>query len=109
MDEATWRLHRFGTETKVRLQTPADDSVFPTPSAHLSAFTSYLGFQTNSDEWTVMGFGAVRRARVKLDASLSEACVSRQCETPFWEIGSGSFSRSLPAFGSYPPAQEVKK
>src|ERR1700704_2150376 len=65
-----------------------------------SEFTSYLGFQRNSDEWKVMGLAPYGAPGVKLDAFIEpEAAPYRVNYKRLFGNGNGSFSGMTPLLG----------
>jgi len=65
-----------------------------------SEFTSYLGFQRNSDEWKVMGLAPYGAPGVKLDAFIQpEAGPYRVNHKRLFGNGNGSFSGMTPLLG----------
>src|SRR4029077_8000125 len=69
-----------------------------------SAFTEFLGFAPNSDEWKVMGLAPYGEPGVKLDAFIEpEAAPYRVHARRLFGNGNGSFSSVTPLLG---PARE---
>jgi carbamoyltransferase len=65
-----------------------------------SEFTSYLGFQRNSDEWKVMGLAPYGEPGVKLDAFIApEKSLYRVNARRLFGNGNGSFSGLIPLLG----------
>jgi carbamoyltransferase len=65
-----------------------------------SEFTSYLGFQRNSDEWKVMGLAPYGAPGVNLDAFIEpEAGPYRVNHKQLFGNGNGSFSGMTPLLG----------
>jgi carbamoyltransferase len=65
-----------------------------------SEFTSYLGFQRNSDEWKVMGLAPYGAPGVKLNAFIDpEAAPYRVNHKRLFGNGNGSFSGMTPLLG----------
>jgi carbamoyltransferase len=66
-----------------------------------SEFTSYLGFQRNSDEWKVMGLAPYGAPGVKLDAFIEpEAAPYRVNYKRLFGNGNASFSGMTPLLGA---------
>jgi carbamoyltransferase len=78
------------------LTIPFPDSV----GLFYSEFTSYLGFQPNSDEWKVMGLAPYGEPGIKLDAFIdSQAAPYRVNAKRLFGNGRGSFSSIAPLLG----------
>jgi len=95
-----WEATSIWHGTKGRLQhlltIPFPDSI----GAFYSAFTSYLGFQPNSDEWKVMGLAPYGEPGVKLDAFIDPQAVPYRVNAKrLFGNGSGSFSSIAPPLG----------
>ena len=88
-----------GSQGRLRhVQTiPFPDSV----GVFYSEFTSYLGFQPNSDEWKVMGLAPYGEPGVKLDAFIEpQAAPYRVNAKRLFGNGNGSFSGITPILGA---------
>ena len=65
-----------------------------------SAFTDYLGFVPNSDEWKVMGLAPYGRPGVKLDAFIDpDAAPYRVHSKRLSRNGAGAFPGMMPLLG----------
>jgi carbamoyltransferase len=75
-----------------------------------SEFTSYLGFQRNSDEWKVMGLAPYGEPGVKLDAFIApEKSPYRVNARRLFGNGNGSFSGLIPLLGpARAPESEIE-
>jgi carbamoyltransferase len=76
-----------------------------------SEFTSYLGFQRNSDEWKVMGLAPYGAPGVKLDAFIEpEAAPYSVNYKRLFGNGNGSFSGMTPLLGpARAPESEIEE
>src|SRR5216684_1396091 len=87
--EATSIWHGSGGRLQHVATIPFPDSL----GLFYSEFTSYLGFQRNSDEWKVMGLAPYGAPGVKLDAFIEpEAAPYRVNYRRLFGNGNGSFS-----------------
>jgi carbamoyltransferase len=75
-----------------------------------SEFTSYLGFQRNSDEWKVMGLAPYGEPGLKLDAFIApEKSPYRVNARRLFGNGNGSFSGLIPLLGpARAPESEIE-
>jgi carbamoyltransferase len=95
-----WEATSIWLGTKGRLEhgltIPFPDSV----GLFYSAFTAYLGFTPNSDEWKVMGLAPYGQPGVKLDAFIDpEAAPYRVHAKKFVKNGSSLFAGITPLLG----------
>jgi len=95
-----WEATSIWHGSKGRLQHVATIPFPDSLGLFYSEFTSYLGFQRNSDEWKVMGLAPYGAPGVKLDAFIDpEAAPYRVNHKRLFGNGNGSFSGMTPLLG----------
>jgi carbamoyltransferase len=100
--EATsiWRGQNGVIEHGITIPFPDSVGLF------YSAFTDYLGFVPNSDEWKVMGLAPYGQPGVKLDAFIDpDAAPYRVHAKRLSRNGAGTFSGMMPLLGEPRAAQ----